>query len=307
MVNGVALHFLRNIYPKKRSKQHKLPMRFSLFLNYDLESNIALNCLLPALAQHSFNIYLTEKVGVESPIPPLQHLAYLEREFIKTSLFPELDRNQSKGFLSFDQISEKYRAAMNFLKDVTTQETLLKLKAFQADLFISIRFGKIFKGEVLTIPPLGIINLHSAILPDYKGVLGTFRALAHGEETIGTTLHYINDSKIDAGQIIHIQQTKVKPHKSVLWHIVHLYPEAIENLKIIIDRLTKSIEIESAPQREGGQYFSFPTAKDFDQLNNQGIALYNLDEYAALIAYYYKVEAAWVLKEIKQSGKLPAY
>lgn len=282
-------------------------MRISLFLNYDLESNIALNCLLPALVPHSFNIYLSEKVGDELPIPPLQHLAYLERAFLRTSLFPELEQNSGKGFLSFTQISEQYGAPISFLKEVTSQETLLKLKAFQADLFISIRFGKIFKGEVLTIPPMGIINLHSAILPDYKGVLGTFRALANGEKIIGTTLHYITDSKIDAGHIIHIHQSKVKRDKSVLWHIIHLYPEAIDQLKIIIDQLTKSIKIESSPQREGGHYYSFPTLENFGQLYNQGIELYNLHEYALIISHFYKVEASWVLNEIKKSGKLTAY
>lgn len=280
-------------------------MRISLFLNYDLESNIALNCLLPALATHSFNVYLSEKVGDESPISPLQHLAYLEREFIKTSLFPELEQNLGNGFLTFTQISEQYSAPMSTLKEVTAQETLLQLKAFQADLFISIRFGKIFKGEVLTIPPLGIVNLHSAILPNYKGVLGTFRAMANGDKIIGTTLHYITDSKIDAGNIIHVHQSKVKRDKSVLWHVIHLYPAAIDHLKTIIAQLTKSIKIDSAPQREGGQYYSFPTIEDFDQLSNKGIALYNLEEYAALIKHFYQAETGWVLNKIKQSGKLP--
>ena len=41
-------------------------MKIAVFLNKDIESNIALNCLLSALRQHEFSIYMSEKVGKES-------------------------------------------------------------------------------------------------------------------------------------------------------------------------------------------------------------------------------------------------
>ncbi|MEQ9414433.1 MAG: formyltransferase family protein, partial [Cyclobacteriaceae bacterium] len=155
-------------------------MKISLFLNKDLESNIALNCLLPTLIHHEFNIYLSEKVGKESAINPLQQLAFLEREFPNKYLFPQLENTPTNGLLSFDQIGKKYGVSITLIE--TLGSSLGDISAFKPDLFISIRFGKLFKGKIISTPPLGIINLHSAILPNYKGVLGTFRAILNGDQ-----------------------------------------------------------------------------------------------------------------------------
>lgn len=277
-------------------------MKISLFLNKDLESNIALNCLLPTLRQHQFNIYLSEKVGKESSIAPLQHLAFLEREFPNKHLFPHLELTSSNGFLSFNQINKKYGASLAVVKSLNT--SLEEITAFKPDLFISVRFGKIFKDELISIPPLGIINLHSAILPHYKGVLGTFRSILNGDKKIGSTLHYITDSGIDTGKIIHISEQNISPDKSVLWHIINLYPQACAQLGELIHQLNTQKEIQSTRQQGSGNYYTFPTQKDFDRLKDSKIELYNLDEYTDIITACYKVDRKWVEEVIKASGHL---
>ena len=272
-------------------------MRISLFLNNDLESNIALNCLLPALSSHHYNIYLSEKVGKESTIAPLRQLAFLEREFPNQHLFPQLELMSASGFLSFDQINKKYGVSVT---QVSSLETCLKeISSFKPDLFISIRFGKIFKGEIITIPPLGIINLHSAILPNYKGVLGTFRAILNGDKKIGSTLHYITDSGIDTGKIIGINQQNVSPDKSVLWHIVNLYPQACEKLSTLINTIDNNETIQSIQQSGDGNYYSFPTQEEFDQLKEVKIELFNLNEYADLLEHFYSIDPIWAKEKLK--------
>lgn len=283
-------------------------MRISIFLNRDLESNIALNCLLPALQEHLFNLYLSEKVGSnKSPLIQLQNLAFLEQKFVNEYLFRELERSSSKGFLSFNQISKKYNSPIVTLNDVTSLTTLSHLKAFQPDLFISIRFGKIFKGEVLAIPKHGIINLHSAILPNYKGVMGTLRAITNQEKEIGSTIHYIGDSSVDTGNIIDIYKCKVDRSKSVLWHIINLYPESVQKLIGIISKLSNNKTIKTEPQASEGNYYSFPVASDFEKLKMTGLKLYDLNEYAFIIEQFYKVDPAWTLSILKDKEKLEEF
>lgn len=279
-------------------------MRISIFLNRDLESNIALNCLLPALQEHSFNLYISEKVGSnKSPLIQLQNLAFLEQKFVNEYLFPELENASYKGFLSFDQISRQYDSPLLVLDEITSPNTLSHLKAFQPDLFLSIRFGKIFKGEVLTIPKHGIINLHSAILPDYKGVLGTFRAMLNKDKEIGSTIHYIGDSTIDTGNIIDIYKYKVDKSKSVLWHIVNLYPQSVQKLIDIISKISNHKIIDMQPQASEGNYYSFPTASGFEKLKTNRILLYDLNEYAEMIKQFYKIDPVWTLSMLKEKGK----
>lgn len=277
-------------------------MRISLFLNNDLESNIALNCLLPELQKHSFNIYLSERVGPSTySSKALQYLDFLEREFLQRFLFPKLEAKSYLGFLTFGQIASQHHADLTHVNSLVSEEILTKISAFQPDLFISIRFGKIFKGAILQIPPLGIINLHSAILPDYKGVLGTVRAFIDGQQQIGSTIHYITNSEIDAGDILGINLLEVHPEKSVLWHILHLYPQAAETLSHMINQLSTGEEIKGSPQRKGGNYYSFPTERDFTILTQKGIVLFMLDEYAEFITEFYGIERSLLANQLALS------
>lgn len=277
-------------------------MRISLFLNNDLESNIALNCLLPTLSNHQFNVFLSEKVGNESSIVSLQQLAFLEREFPTQHLFPKLNLIPNDALLSFDQISNKYKVPVHLITSL--EASLETISAFSPDLYISIRFGKIFKGKALTIPPLGIINLHSAILPNYKGVLGTFRAILNGDKKIGTTIHYIDDSNIDTGKIIHINERIVSPDKSILWHIVNLYPQACHKLCELIDLLSSNKKIQSFSQKGTGNYYTFPSQEEFDKLKAAKIELFNLNEYIDIITTHYAVDRKWVAAVIQDSKGL---
>lgn len=278
-------------------------MRISVFLNNDLESNIALNGLLPEIQKYPFNLFLSEKVGPSShPTKALHRLDFLEREFLHNFLFPKLEAQVTRGFLTFDQVAQKYQVDLMHVNEIKSEEARNKISAFQPDLFISIRFGKIFKGPVLSIPPRGIINLHSAILPDYKGVLGTIRAFIDGRHTIGSTIHYIKNSEIDTGDIIRINSFKVSAEKSVLWHIVNLYPGAISTLCGIVSQLSQGEDIDASPQPAGGHYYSFPTENDFEILKQRGIAVFKLEEYAQLLSEYYAIDKNWVLEKLIRSG-----
>jgi len=274
-------------------------MRISVFLNSDLESNIALNYLLALRSQHAFNIYLSEKVGgTVSLIPALNQLGHLEKGFVFQELFPLLEQGSLGGFLTFNQISSRYQAPIQILQEVTSSETVAQITAFQPDLFLSIRFGKIFKGAILQVPAQGIINLHSAILPDYKGVMGTLRAFQHQEKEIGCSLHYISDNTIDTGNIIQVVRMPVQTGKSILWHIIQLYEPGTKALSAIVEKISNGETVTTFPQPEGGQYFTFPTEAEFAEILSAGFELFNLEEYAALIHDFYGAKKDWILQQI---------
>lgn len=279
-------------------------MRIGVFTNLDLHSNLAVNHLLPELKKHSFTLFLSEKIGGPQQLAPaLQFMSYLEKDFVTGKIFPFIEGHNDERFLSFDQISKKFNAPIRIVSTITDTSILESLRANSFDLFIVIRFGKIFKGEIFSIPKQGIINLHSAILPDFKGVMGTLRAMQFNSAEIGATLHYINDSTIDTGDIIQIVKLKPLKSKSVLWNIANLYEPACRELSKVIAKIGQQEKIEATKQSQGGSYFSFPTQSDFDQLHKRSIKLFNLEEYAELLNQYYKVEKAWVLKQIANDPK----
>ncbi len=82
------------------------------------------------------------------------------------------------------------------------------LKKFNADLFIVVAFRKL-PTKVWSIPEKGCINLHTSLLPNYRGAGPINWVLINGEKYTGITTFFIND-KIDEGSIILQEKVKIE-------------------------------------------------------------------------------------------------
>jgi methionyl-tRNA formyltransferase len=83
------------------------------------------------------------------------------------------------------------------LKDPSFLETLHQLKP---DLQIVVAF-RMLPREVWSLPPLGTINLHASLLPEYRGAAPINHAIINGEKETGVTTFFINE-QIDTGPIL---------------------------------------------------------------------------------------------------------
>lgn len=82
--------------------------------------------------------------------------------------------------------------------DVNAPEFLARLKALAPDVLVSVSCPQIFQRPLIDLAPLGVLNIHGAILPQYRGVLPSFWMLANGEHRAGVSIYFVNE-KIDAG------------------------------------------------------------------------------------------------------------
>lgn len=76
-----------------------------------------------------------------------------------------------------------------------------RLKKLGLDLLVCIEYPQILKKDVLKIPRLGCINLHTSLLPQYRGRHPVTWAMIRGEDQIGITFHFM-DENIDNGDIV---------------------------------------------------------------------------------------------------------
>jgi len=83
-----------------------------------------------------------------------------------------------------------------------------ELKAIEADIFVVVAF-RMLPEAVWGIPPLGTINLHASLLPNYRGAAPINWAIINGEKESGVTTFVINH-EIDTGRIL--LQEKVAIH-----------------------------------------------------------------------------------------------
>ena len=170
---------------------------------------------------------------------------------------------------------------------MNSDEFITAVRKLKPDLFISIRFGKIFHDEIIKVPGHGILNLHSGILPDYRGILGTLHALREGRKEIGCTLHYINNSSIDTGEIINIIKMPVVIGRSLFWHVNQLYPAGCAAIIRIINQLNQGMEIPTVIQDlKVGNYYSLPDESHFAELMDMGHDVINEKDYSSFITQH---------------------
>ena len=75
-----------------------------------------------------------------------------------------------------------------------------QLKSLNADLFVVVAFRMLPK-SVWNLPSNGTINLHTSLLPNYRGAAPINWVLINGEKETGITTFFI-DQQIDSGAII---------------------------------------------------------------------------------------------------------
>ena len=79
-----------------------------------------------------------------------------------------------------------------------TPEVLDELRAVHADVFCVAAYGCILPDEVLTMPPLGCVNVHASLLPRWRGAAPIQRAILAGDERTGVSIMRIGHT-VDAG------------------------------------------------------------------------------------------------------------
>ena len=84
------------------------------------------------------------------------------------------------------------------------------LKNTGCDLLLVMSYGHILKQEVLDLPPLGALNLHTSLLPAYRGPAPIEAAIANGEKETGVTLMAIK-LKVDAGPTLDCEKVPINP------------------------------------------------------------------------------------------------
>lgn len=80
-------------------------------------------------------------------------------------------------------------------------EALSILKELSPELIVVAAYGKILPVDILELPPKGCINVHSSLLPKYRGAAPINWAILNGEDETGVTIMYMAEG-LDTGDMI---------------------------------------------------------------------------------------------------------
>ncbi len=83
-----------------------------------------------------------------------------------------------------------------------------RLEALQPDVIVVVAYGQILKKNVLSLPRLGCINIHSSLLPRWRGAAPIQWAILGGDAESGVSTMYLVE-KLDAGPVLLQKKTPI--------------------------------------------------------------------------------------------------
>lgn len=116
-----------------------------------------------------------------------------------------------------------------------SESFLAELRALHPDVIVVMAYGQILSPALLAIPPHGCVNIHTSILPKYRGAAPIQWAILNGDPETGVTLMQM-DAGMDTGPMIAVARTPIKDE---------------DNAETIHDRLASlgaSLLVEKLPQ-----------------------------------------------------------
>jgi len=87
-------------------------------------------------------------------------------------------------------------------------EALAIMKELAPDLVVVAAYGKILPVDILELPKLGCINVHSSLLPKYRGAAPINWAILNSEDETGVTIMYMAEG-LDTGDMIASESTPI--------------------------------------------------------------------------------------------------
>ncbi|MBN2316558.1 MAG: methionyl-tRNA formyltransferase [Sedimentisphaerales bacterium] len=97
--------------------------------------------------------------------------------------------------------------------NVNTPEMIERVAGYQPDMIVVIAFGQKICIELTTLPTNGSINVHSSLLPKYRGAAPINWAIINGETETGLSVIALAQ-KMDAGCIVAQVQTDIDPQET---------------------------------------------------------------------------------------------
>lgn len=151
---------------------------------------------------------------------------------------------------------------------INQHESVGIIKSYKPDLLISILGNQIFKSPIINLAPKGCLNLHTALLPKYRGLMPTFWVMKNDEKYTGVSVFFV-DEGIDSGPIVVQEKVEIgeKTQEELIKYTKKLGMDAIVKAVDLIEK-DKVVLIENDESQKS--YYSFPTREDVREFLAKG-------------------------------------
>ena len=153
-------------------------------------------------------------------------------------------------------------------ESINSKSSVAAISALNVDLAISVAGNQIFERNMFDVPRFGTVNLHTALLPKYRGLMPTFWALKNGEDETGVSVFTV-DEGIDSGPIV--VQKRIKIKNATQWQLIEMTKSlGMEAIVEAVDIIERGVSYRLANENTEASYFTFPTRSDVLQFKASG-------------------------------------
>jgi methionyl-tRNA formyltransferase len=145
------------------------------------------------------------------------------------------------------------------------EKFISQLRELKPDLIVVVAYGQILPQSILDLPEFGCINIHTSLLPKYRGAAPIQWSIANGETETGVTIMKM-DAGLDTGPILSQTHTPISSKdNSQMLHdrLAQLGAELLA--KTIPDYVAG--KIQSQPQPEEGATYAAKIKKEDGQID----------------------------------------
>ena len=150
----------------------------------------------------------------------------------------------------------------NINKDEQAMKTL---EGLQIDAFVVLAFAQFLGSKVLNLPKLGCFNIHTSLLPKYRGAAPIQYALLNGDKETGVSIQRMV-KQMDAGDLVHSHPLNVNFNETGGQLYTRLKFQAALSLNTFIHELIND-SVTYTPQDHDKATFA-PTLKKEDGVLN---------------------------------------
>ncbi len=170
-------------------------------------------------------------------------------------------------------IARSHNIPLYLIADVNSEEMHNVISKHPADMLVSVSCPQVLRPKTLHRFKHGGINVHSAPLPKYRGLLPSFWVLHNGETKTAVSVHELGE-QLDNGDILHQQPIPIA--KGETWNslLAKTKTAAGDALVEAIEQVKNGTVIKKPNRDEDSTYFSFPTSKDAREFRRRGLRMF---------------------------------
>ena len=144
-------------------------------------------------------------------------------------------------------------------------EALGIVESLAPELIVVAAYGKILPEEILNAPRYGSINVHSSLLPKYRGAAPINWAILDGEAETGVSIMYMA-KELDAGDVILQKTTPIGPEENAQELTARLAELGAEALSETVTALQNGTAART-PQDDEKQTYASMLSKEMSPID----------------------------------------